>query len=62
MLRKQEKSLHLSLKQTEQLELSSVSNMPAEIDIDALKIFTKSRTNETEYWQKIKNSQAELKI
>ena len=28
--------------------------MPAEIDIDALKIFTKSRTNETEYWQKIK--------
>ena len=32
--------------------------MPAEIDIDALKIFTKSRTNETEYWQKIKNSQS----
>ena len=30
--------------------------MPAEIDIDALKIFTKSRTYETEYWQKIKNS------
>ena len=27
--------------------------MPAEIDIDALKIFTKSRTKETEYWQKI---------
>ena len=36
--------------------------MPAEIDIDALKIFTKSRTNETEYWQKIKNSQSKLKI
>ena len=30
--------------------------MPAEIDIDALKIFTKSRTNETEYWQKIKTA------
>ena len=29
--------------------------MPAKIDIDALKIFTKLRTNETEYWQKIKN-------
>ena len=36
--------------------------MPAEIDIDALKIFTKSRTNETECWQKIKNSQSKLKI
>ena len=36
--------------------------MPAEIDIDALKIFTKSRTNETEYWQKIINSQSKLKI
>ena len=36
--------------------------MPAEIDIDALKFFTKSRTNETEYWQKIKNSQSKLKI
>ena len=36
--------------------------MPAEIDIDALKIFTKSRTNETEYWQKIENSQSKLKI
>ena len=36
--------------------------MPAEIDIDALKIFAKSRTNETEYWQKIKNSQSKLKI
>ena len=30
--------------------------MPAEIDIDALKIFTKSRTNETEYWQKLKTA------
>ena len=36
--------------------------MPAEIDIDPLKIFTKSRTNETKYWQKIKNSQSKLKI
>ena len=36
--------------------------MPAEIDIEALKILTKSRTNETEYWQKIKNSQSQLKI
>ena len=62
MLQKQEKSLHLSLKQTELQELNSVSNMPAEVDIDALKIFTKSRTNETEYWQKIKNSQSKLKI
>ena len=62
MLQKQEKSLHLSLKQTELYELNSVSNMPAEIDIDALKIFTKSRTNETKYWQKIKNSQSKLKI
>ena len=48
MLQKQEKSLHLSFKQTELLELNSVLNMPAEIDIDAPKIFTKSRTNETE--------------
>ena len=62
MLQKQEKSLHLSLKQTELSELNSVSNMPAEIDIDALKSFTKSRTNETEYRQKIKNSQSKLKI
>ena len=30
--------------------------MPAEIDIDVLKIFTKSRTNETEYWQKLKTA------
>ena len=36
--------------------------MPAKIDIDALKSFTKSRTNETEYRQKIKNSQSQLKI
>ena len=36
--------------------------MPAEIDIDALKIFTQSRTNESEYWQKIKTSQSKLKI
>ena len=36
--------------------------MPTKIDIDALKIFTKSRTNETEYRQKIKNSKSRLKI
>ena len=36
--------------------------MPAKIDVDALKIFTKSRTNETEYLQKIKNSQFQLDI
>ena len=36
--------------------------MPAEINIDALKIFTKSRIIETEYWQKITNSQSKLKI
>ena len=36
--------------------------MPAEIDINALKISTKSRTNETENRQKIKNNQSQLKI
>ena len=36
--------------------------MPTKIDIDALKSFTKSITNETEYRQKIKNSQSQLKI
>ena len=36
--------------------------MPAKIGIDALKSFSKSRTNETEYRQKIKNSQSQLKI
>ena len=36
--------------------------MPTKIDINALKIFTKSRTNETEYRQKIKHSQSQLKI
>ena len=30
--------------------------MPAKIDIDALKSFTKSRTNETEYRQKLKTA------
>ena len=30
--------------------------MPAEIDIDALKSFTKSRTNRTEYWKKLKTA------
>ena len=34
--------------------------MLAKIDIDALKIFTKSKTNETKYRQKIKNSQSQL--
>ena len=34
--------------------------MPAKIDIDALKIFTKLRTNETEYRQKIKSSRYKL--
>ena len=36
--------------------------MPAEIDVDALKIFTKSKTNETKYWQKIKYSQSQFKF
>ena len=36
--------------------------MPAKIDINALKIFTISTTNEIEYRQKIKNSQSQLKI
>ena len=36
--------------------------MPAIIDIVTVKIFTKSRTNETEYRQKLKNSQSQLKI
>ena len=47
MLQKQEKSLYL--KQTAQHELNSVSNMPVKIDVDALKTFAESRTNETEY-------------
>ena len=36
--------------------------MSAKIDIDALKIFTKSRTNETEYRQKLKNNRSQLKF
>ena len=36
--------------------------MAAKIDIDALKIFKNSRTNEAENRQKIKNSQSQLKI
>ena len=36
--------------------------MPAKIDIDALKIFTKSRTNEAEYREKIEYSHSQLKI
>ena len=59
MLQKQEKSLYIKVRA---IEINSVSNMLAKIDIDALKIFTKSRTNETEYRQKIKNSQSQLKV
>ena len=40
----------------------AIANTPAIIDIDALKCFTKSRTNETEYRKKIRNSQSRLKI
>ena len=36
--------------------------MPAKIDIDTLKIFTKSRTNETEYRQKIKTASLNSKF
>ena len=36
--------------------------MPAKIAIHALQNFTKSRTNETEYRQKIKNSQSQFTI
>ena len=36
--------------------------MAAKIGIDVHKIFTKSRTYETKYRQKIKNSQSQLKI
>ena len=36
--------------------------MPAKTDTDALKIFAKSRTNETECRQKIKNRQTQLKV
>ena len=36
--------------------------MAAKIDINALKMFKKSRTNEAENRQKIKNSQSQLKI
>ena len=38
------------------------TNMAAENDIDALKIYKKSRTNEAEKRQKIKNSLSQLKI
>ena len=51
-----------SLKQTEQYELNSITNMATKIGINALKIFEKSRTNEAENQQKIKNSQSQLKI
>ena len=50
MLQKQENSLQL--KQTEQYELSSVTNMPDKSDIDVLEVFKNSRTNEIEYRQK----------
>ena len=30
--------------------------MPAKIESDALKIFKRLRTNETEYWQKLKTA------
>ena len=36
--------------------------MAAKIDINALKIFNKSRTNEDENWKKLKSSQSQLKI
>ena len=36
--------------------------MAAENDIDALKVYKKSRTNEAEKRQKIKNNQAQLII
>ena len=36
--------------------------MAAKLDIDALKIFKKSRTNEAENRQKIKNSHFQRKI
>ena len=51
-----------SLKQTEQQELNSVTNMTAEIDIDAFKIFKKSWTNEAENRQTNKTSQSQRKI
>ena len=36
--------------------------MAAKIDIDALEVFKKSRTNEAENRQKVKNSLSQLKI
>ena len=41
---------------------SRFTNMAAEIDIDALKIFERSRTNKAENRQKIENSQSQTKI
>ena len=43
------------------MKLNSISTMLAKIDINALKIFTKSRTNETEYRQKIKQPEYQQK-
>ena len=42
--------------------VNSVTNMAANSDIDALKIFKKSRTTLAENRQKIKNSRSQLKI
>ena len=39
---------------------NTVANMVAKIDIDALKLKKKSRTNDTENRKKIKNSQFQL--
>ena len=45
----------------ENRKLNTVTNMVAKIDIDALNIFFfKSRTNDTENRQKIKNSQSQF--
>ena len=42
------------------MKLNTIANLVAKIDIDALKNFFKSRTNEGENRQKIKNSQSQL--
>ena len=56
MLQKQEKSLHLSLKQAELYELNSVSNMPAKIDIDALKILQNQEQMRLNIGKKLKTA------
>ena len=45
-----------SLMQTEQQELSNVSNMPAKIDIDALKIFTNQKQMRLNIGKKLKTA------